>query len=329
MASQRALSGVQPTGFLHLGNYLGAIKQFVELQDSHDIYCMVVDLHGLTVPQNPAEYQRQVRHIAAVYLACGLDPKKAVMYRQSAIPAHSELAWLLMTITSMGELNRMTQFKEKTGRTKADSIGAGLFTYPVLMAADILLYQPQEVPVGEDQKQHVELTRDLAERFNRRFGDTFVVPQPVMREVGARIMGLDDPSKKMSKSAASAANYIALTDSPATIRKKISKAVTDSGSVIKSGPSKPALTNLLTIYSLLQETPVEKLEKQYAGSGYGEFKQELADVIVTALEPIQEKLKELEADPGHVDSVLHAGAERARPVAEKTLQAAQAAIGLR
>ncbi len=325
---KRALSGIQPTGFLHLGNYLGAIKQFVELQRSNEVYCMVVDLHGLTVPQDPQEYQRQVRHIANIYLAAGLDPQRTAIYRQSAIPAHSELAWLLTTITTMGELNRMTQFKEKTGSAKAESIGVGLFTYPVLMAADILLYQPNQVPVGDDQKQHVELTRDLAERFNRRFGQTFTVPQPLVQQAGARVMGLDDPTKKMSKSAASAANYIALTDDADTVRSKISRAVTDSGKEIKSGTNKPALTNLLTIYSLLEAVPVKKLETRYRGKSYRDFKADLTEVIIAVLKPIQKTLEELEANPDYVDSVLDDGADRVRPVAEKTLAAAQAAMGL-
>ncbi len=330
MASSKktALSGIQPTGLPHLGNYLGAIKQFVELQDLRSVYCLVVDLHGLTVPQDPAEYQRQVRHIAGLYLACGLDPAKTVIFRQSAIPAHSELAWLLTTVTTMGELDRMTQFKEKTGQAKRDSIGAGLFTYPVLMAADILLYQPDEVPVGEDQRQHVELTRNLAERFNRRFGKTFTVPKLVLRKEGARVMGLDDPTKKMSKSAASALNYIALTDDSETILKKVGRAVTDSGTEITSGAGKPALTNLLTIYSQLEGVPVKELEARYHGKSYRDFKRDLAEIIVAALKPIQQTLKELEADPDYVESVLAQGAERARPVAEKTLAAAQAAMGL-
>lgn len=326
---KRVVSGIRTSGELHLGNYLGALQQFITLQDDYESFFFLADLHALTTPYDPKTYADQVRGVANVYLACGLDPDKAVLFRQSELSAHSELAWLLETTATMGELSRMTQFKEKSQGQQNDSINAGLFNYPVLMAADILLYQPQAVPVGDDQKQHVEITRDLAERFNNKFGKTFTVPEPLIQKAGARIKGLDDPAKKMSKSASSEYNYIALADSPDVIRKKISKAVTDSGDQVKSGSNKPALTNLLTIYSLLEGISVAEIEQRYAGSGYGDFKKELADVIVATLEPIQAKLKELESDPQHVESVLEKGAERARPLAEETLRAAQAAMGLR
>lgn len=328
MANKRVLSGIQPSGVVHLGNYLGALKAHVELPDSYDCYFFLADLHAITVPQEPAALRQQILGTAAAYLACGLDPKRAVLFRQSDIAAHAELGWLLTTLSTMGELSRMTQFKDKSGKSAQDSIGVGLFTYPSLMAADILLYRADLVPVGEDQKQHVELTRDLAERFNHRFGDVLKVPEPMIGEEGARIMGLDDPTKKMSKSAASEYNYLTLTDPPDVIKKKIAKAVTDSGDDIKHGADKPAVTNLLTIFSLVSGRTVAELENEFAGAGYAKFKVALADAIVEHLKPIQARYAELTADPGQVDQVLADGADKARPVAEQTLAAAKAAMGL-
>lgn len=325
---QRVLSGIQPSGFLHLGNYVGALRRFVELQDRYEGYFFLADLHAVTVPQDPVVLQSQITRTAATYLACGLDPAKAVVFRQSDIAAHAELGWLLTTLSSMGELSRMTQFKDKSGQGDWQGIGAGLLTYPSLMAADILLYQADLVPVGHDQKQHVELTRDLAERFNHRFGDTLKVPEPLIEDSGARIMGLDDPTRKMSKSAASGYNYIALTDDAETVKKKLAKAVTDSGAEVTAGDDKPAVTNLLTLYSLLSGSPVSELESRYAGKGYGDFKADLADVIIATLQPIQTQLAEYENDSAELDRALTAGADRARPVAEATLAKAKAAMGL-
>lgn len=328
MEKLRILSGIQPSGELHLGNYIGALQQFVALQNDYDCCILLVDLHAITVPQDPNQLRRQILHTANTYLACGLDPNKVVLFRQSDISAHAELAWLFNTIATMGELKRMTQFKNKSAGSQADSVGVGLFDYPVLMAADILLYQPDLVPVGDDQKQHVELARNLAQRFNHRFGSTFKVPEVKMRKAGARIMGLDDPTKKMSKSAASAANYVSLVDSPETIKKKIARAVTDSGKEIKATKGKPALTNLLTIYSLLSGTPVDTLESDYQGRSYAEFKADLAEVVIMHLTPIRERLLELDKDPAQTLKILRNGADQARPVAAETLAAAKQAMGL-
>ncbi len=328
MAKQRVLSGIQTSGQLHLGNYLGALKPFVALQDDYDCYFFLADLHALTVPQDPAALRRSIYHIANVYLACGLNPKKATLFRQSDVPAHAELGWILTTLTTMGELKRMTQFKDKSGQAKAASVGAGLFTYPALQAADILLYQADLVPVGDDQKQHVELTRDLAERFNHRFGQTLKVPVPLIQEHGARIMGLDDPTKKMSKSARSDLNYIALSDEPDVIRKKIQKAVTDSGAEVKGGPRQPALNNLLTIYSLLTERPIATIERDYHGKGYGEFKRGLAEVVIETLTPIREKLIDLDRDSRSTKRILEDGAVKAGRLANETLARAKQAVGL-
>jgi len=324
---KRIFSGIQPSGQLHIGNYLGAILQWVELQEAaENIFC-VVDLHAITVPQEPKELKKNILEVAKIYLAAGIDSKKSTIFVQSHIKEHTELAWLLNTITHFGELSRMTQFKEK-GEGQKESVSVGLFDYPVLMAADILLYDTDEVPVGEDQKQHVELARDLSIRFNNRFGKTFVVPKVILKKEGARIMGLDDPTKKMSKSAPSAYNWIALREKPADIRKKILKAVTDSGTDIKSGKGKPALTNLLNIYSLFAKKSVSEIEKQYTGKGYGDFKKDLAEVIIEGLKPIQDKLKELDNDPTYIEKVLKDGAEKIRPIAEKTMKVVKNKIGL-
>ncbi|HEY8108873.1 MAG TPA: tryptophan--tRNA ligase [Patescibacteria group bacterium] len=325
---KRVLSGIQATGNLHIGNYIGALRQFIGLQDGYDCHFFVADLHAITVPQDPKEYASRIRNAVNIHLACGLDPDKITLFRQSDVPAHAELAWLLNTIATMGELKRMTQFKDKAGGKAEASLGVGLFDYPVLMAADILLYQADLVPVGEDQKQHIELTRDLAERFNRRFGKTFRVPKPMIPKLGARVMGLDDPSAKMSKSAETEGSRIELTDPEDVVRRKVSRAVTDSGSDITSGKDKPAVSNLLTIMSTLSGDGVPTLEKRFSGKGYKEFKEALADVIVTTLRPIQRTLEELEGNPSYVDEVLEKGAAKARPEAEKTLAAAKSAMGL-
>ena len=323
----RVFSGIQPTGSLHLGNYLGAIRNFVAMQATHDcVYC-VVDLHAITARQAKADLKRNTIDTANMFLAAGIDPQRSIVIVQSHVPQHSELAWLLNTVAYMGELSRMTQFKDKTRGGAAESIGVGIFDYPVLMAADILLYRADAVPVGDDQKQHVELTRDLAERFNNAFGKTFVVPEPIIRTEGARIMGLDDPTRKMSKSADSAYNYIALTDAPDEIRRKIKRAVTDSGAEVRADPGKPALTNLLTIYGLLAGEPVEAVVARYEGKGYAEFKKDLAEVVVEALGPFQRRMSELGADKGFTLDVLRDGAERAEVIAERTLRKVRDRMG--
>lgn len=322
---ERLFSGIQPSGNLHLGNYLGAIKQWLPLQDQYEAIFCVVDMHAITVPQDPAELRKKTIEIAKIYLAAGIDPEKSTLFVQSHVPAHAELGWILNTITTMGELGRMTQFKDKAQGGGVDTSGVGLFDYPVLMAADILLYDTATVPVGEDQKQHVELTRDLAQRFNSRFGETFVVPEPLIQREGARIMGLDDPTKKMSKSAASEYNYIALSDDADTIRKKIKKAVTDSGSEIVYADDKPALKNLINIYTLLSGKKVDEVEAMYVGKGYGDFKADLAEVVVNFLVPFQERLAAISDD--EVLVVLRAGAEKARAIAEKKVAAVYEKVG--
>lgn len=323
---ERVFSGIQPSGTIHIGNYLGAMRYWVEDQDRYDnIYC-VVDLHALTVPQDPVKLREQRRELTAMLFAVGLDPKRSAVFMQSHVPAHTELAWILGCITSVGQLNRMTQFKVKAGEDQ-ELASAGLFTYPVLMAADILLYQADAVPVGDDQRQHVELTRDLAERFNYRFGETFTVPRPLIREVGARIMSLDDPSVKMSKSGAPG-SYIALLDPPDVIRKKIARATTDSQRTIQFDGSRPGIYNLLTIYELLVGESREAIEAEFEGKGYKEFKAAMADRVIAAVEPIQRRYAELAADPSQLDRLLAEGADRVRPIAEKTLSEVKRRVGL-
>ena len=291
-------SGVAPSGTIHLGNYLGAIKNWVELQKENQCIFCVVDLHAITVPQNPEKLRNKIMEVTAIYLAAGIDPEKSIVFIQSHNQDHAELAWILNTITRIPELERMTQFKDKSKENKT-SINAGLFDYPVLMAADILLYGTDIVPVGEDQKQHVELARTLARRFNQNYGEVFKIPQAMVRKEGARIMGLDDPTKKMSKSAKSPANYIALTDPPEIIREKIKKAVTDSGSEIEHDPqNKPAISNLLTIYSLVSGEEINAIFNKYKKhTSYAEFKKDLAEEIIKFLSPFQKKFNELMANP--------------------------------
>jgi tryptophanyl-tRNA synthetase len=324
----RVFSGSQPSGALHLGNYLGALRNYVAMQETHDcIYC-VVDLHAITVRQERAELRRNTIDVANMFLACGVDPERSIVLVQSHVAAHSELAWILNTVAYMGELRRMTQYKDKTEGTEGASIGVGLFDYPVLMAADILLYRADAVPIGEDQKQHVELTRDLAERFNNAFGKTFVVPDPIVPGEAARVMSLDDPAKKMSKSAGSENSYIALMDPPDVIRRKIKRAVTDSGSEVRGGPDKPALTNLLDIYAAFAGEPVDAIERRYEGKGYADLKADLGEVVVEALAPIQQRIRELEADKSYTLEVLRVGAERAEAIAARTLAKVRERVGL-
>jgi tryptophanyl-tRNA synthetase len=324
----RVFSGIKPTGTLTLGNYLGAVKNWVASQHQKDNIFCVVNQHAITIRMNPAELRANTRHVAAVYLAAGIDPETTIVFVQSDVPEHTELAWVLSTITYYGELQRMTQFKDKTVKTKQESIGAGLLNYPILMAADILLYDTDEVPVGEDQKQHVELCRDIAIRFNHWFGETLVVPKPVIAKVGARIMSLEDPSRKMEKSNPSPGSYILLTDAPDAIRKKIRKAVTDSGSEVIYAEDKPALANLLTIYSLMSGEPMAAIQDRYAGKGYGDFKKDLAEVLVEGLAPLQVKMEQYMEAPERLDAILGDGANRAGSVARGVMDRVNAAVGL-
>ncbi|WP_059041120.1 tryptophan--tRNA ligase [Paenibacillus rubinfantis] len=322
---KKVLSGIQPSGKLTLGNYIGAIKNFVTLQHDHACNFMVVDLHAITVPQEPAALAEQSEAVAALYIAAGIDPNKANVYLQSHVMQHAQLGWLLTTLTSMGELERMTQFKDKSAGK--ESVGAGLFVYPALMAADILIYNADLVPVGEDQKQHLELTRDLAGRFNHRFGEYFTLPDPYIPEVGARIMSLDDASKKMSKSNPNPGSYIAMLDTPDEIRKKISRATTDSGREVKFDPaSKPEVSNLITIYSQCSGLTIAEVEQRYEGQMYGPFKKDLAEVVVSVLEPLQQRYRDIR-ESGELRSILRQGAERASEMAEKTLQDVQRMMG--
>lgn len=378
--NKRIFSGIQPSGNLHIGNYLGAIKNWVKLQDEFESIFCVVDMHAITVSQNPEELRKKTIEIAKIYLASGIDPKKSSIFIQSQISEHAELCWVLNTIAKVGDLMKMTQLKDKAGfddlelfekifyaglnqperenilsalrdmpsveakrsadKATADTLfhflkkvyihpinetGAGLFDYPVLMAADILLYDTEKVPVGEDQVQHVELTRTLGRRFNSKFGETFVIPEPFVVKEGMRIMGLDDPTKKMSKSAASEYNYIALTDDADAIRKKIKKAVTDSGSEIVYNDEKIALKNLINIYSSFSGKSSQEIEKMYAGKGYGDFKNDLAEVIVAGLKPIQEKMNAL--SDKEVLKILEDGATKVRPLAKKKIDEVKRKIG--
>ena len=327
MAKQIVVSGVRPTGELHLGNYLGAIKQFVELQGEYKTFFFIADLHAITEPQNPEKLPKQILDVAALYLACGLDPKKTTLFIQSQIPEHLELEHILGTLTPVGELNRMTQYKDKIQEGKPANFG--IFAYPVLMAADILIYNADLVPVGEDQRQHLEFARTIARKFNSRYGKTFKEPKALLQKGGARIMGLDDPTKKMSKSAKSPNNYIGLLDRPEEIRRKIKIAVTDSGKKIKFNPEqKPAISNLLSIASLLGNLPISELEKKYRGKGYGEFKADLAELLVKKLSPLQEKYRAFAKNPKTLEKILESGAKKARLTAEKTMKEVRRKIGL-
>jgi tryptophanyl-tRNA synthetase len=308
---QRVFSGIQPTGNFHLGNYLGAIRNWVDQQANFDNIFCIVDLHALSQPTTRESLRGNILGLANVLLASGLDPSQSIIFVQSDVHEHTELCWLLSSVTQYGELRRMTQFKDKAGG-KDEQVSAALLFYPVLQAADILLYDTNRVPVGEDQKQHIELTRDIANRFNARYGETFILPQPDIKAAGARVMSLEDPSRKMSKSEASPNASIALNDDADTIRRKIRRAVTDSGSEVVATPDKPALTNLLMIYSLLSGEPISTIETRYAGQGYGAFKSDLADVVVSSLAPIQARLAELNDDPEVAQGILTEGAERAR-----------------
>lgn len=323
---KRVFSGVQPTGNIHIGNYLGALKQFVELQDDHDcVYC-IVDLHSITLPQDPKELRKNILDVAALYLAVGLDPKKSIIFIQSMVPGHAELAWVLTCNSYTGELSRMTQFKQKS--RDSESAPTGLFTYPILMAADILLYDTDVVPVGNDQKQHIEITRDLAERVNNKYGKTFVVPDGRFLKEGARIMSLDDPASKMSKSAENIHSRISLLDEAGKIKKSIMRATTDSeGSVRFDMENKPGISNLLNIYSAFSGMSVETIEKKYEGCGYGDFKKDLVEVTVDAIMPIREKYSEIRKSQELID-ILKDGAEKANAISEKTMSRVKEKFGL-
>ncbi|WP_372503023.1 tryptophan--tRNA ligase [Streptomyces rhizoryzae] len=325
----RVLSGIQPTaGSFHLGNYLGAVRQWVAMQESHDAFYMVVDLHAITVPQDPAELRRNTRVAAAQLLAAGLDPERCTLFVQSHVPEHAQLAWVMNCVTGFGEASRMTQFKDKSAKQGADRTTVGLFTYPVLMVADILLYQADQVPVGEDQRQHLELTRDLADRFNTRFGATFTVPNPYIVKETAKIFDLQDPSIKMSKSASSPKGIIDLLDDPKATAKKIKSAVTDTDTVIRfDREAKPGVSNLLTILSTLTGRDIPSLERDYEGKMYGALKTDLAEVMVDFVTPFRTRTQEYLDDPETLDTILAKGAEKARAVAAETLAATYDRIG--
>ncbi|MEU9171776.1 tryptophan--tRNA ligase [Streptomyces sp. NPDC048420] len=331
MASDRprVLSGIQPTaGSFHLGNYLGAVRQWVALQESHDAFYMVVDLHAITVPQDPKELTANTRLAAAQLLAAGLDPERCTLFVQSHVPEHAQLAWVMNCLTGFGEASRMTQFKDKSARQGADTASVGLFTYPILQVADILLYQAHEVPVGEDQRQHVELTRDLATRFNGRFGETFTIPKPYILKETAKIYDLQDPSIKMSKSASTPKGLINLLDDPKATAKKVKSAVTDTDTVVRYDVvNKPGVSNLLTIYSTLTGTSITELEQQYEGKLYGALKTDLAEVVVDFVTPFRERAQQYLDDPETLDSILAKGAEKARAVAAETLSQAYERVG--
>ncbi len=350
MMRKRIFSGAQPTGSLHIGNYLGALKNWVELQDEYEAFYCIVNLHAITLPQDPKTLRKKTLDLARIYLAAGVDPQRSTIFIQSDVPEHAELTWVLSCIARMGELERMTQFKDKSRNieTKATilesfdrvqqqrgkppttsnipSVGVGLFTYPILMASDILLYQTDLVPVGQDQKQHLELCRDLAERFNRDFGETFKIPEPFIPKTGASIKSLQDPEKKMSKSDENANGSILLLDDADTITKKIKRAVTDSGTTIEFDESRPAIHNLLTIYQLLTGKTADECVAHFEGSGYGQFKGELAETVVEFLRPFQERVKEY--DDGTLAEILKQGAENARSVARKTLSTVYVRTGI-
>jgi len=327
MSKKRILSGAQPTGRLHLGNYLGALKNWVALQDDYEAYYCVVNLHAITLPQDPATLRQATLDLARIYLAAGVDPEKATIFIQSDVHEHAELTWVLSCVARMGELERMTQFKDKSQKGGRERSSVGLFIYPILMAADILLYQTDLVPVGQDQKQHLELTRDLAERFNRDFGEAFKVPEPYIPKAGASIKSLQDPAKKMSKSDENEAGAIFLLDDADTITKKIKRAVTDSGTEITFDETRPAINNLLTIYQLVTEKSQAECVEQFAGKGYGQFKGELAEAVVEYLRPFQERISAY--DDEALATILKSGAEKAAAIASKTMLDVYQKVGIR
>lgn len=323
----RIVSGIQPTGEINIGNYLGAIKQWIELQENNECVFFIADLHSLTTPYDTKDLKNKITEVLIAYLAAGLNPEKAVVFVQSHVKEHAELAWLLETITPLGELQRMTQYKDKSKKYK-DNINAGLLNYPVLMAADILLYKAEAVPVGKDQEQHVELTRTIAKKFNQKFGQTFKEPKSIIPKEGAKIMSLQDPKKKMSKSD-DAKSYISLFDTPEDITKKIMSATTDSGKdILYNITKKPGISNLLMIYSLLKNTSTKEVEKQFKGKNYGEFKKSLVEVLVNYLEPFRRKQKEFAARDVYIEEILKQGQARASIIAQATIQEVKQKMGL-
>ena len=330
MSKKRVLSGIQPThDSFHLGNYLGALKQWVDMQENHDAFYCVVDLHALTVETDPKLLKKRILLSAAQLIAIGLDPNKCTLFVQSHVPAHNQLAWVFECITGFGEASRMTQFKDKSQKSGADRINVGLFTYPILQAADILLYQPDFVPVGEDQRQHVELTRDIAQRFNSKYKEIFNIPKPEIIKSLAKINDLQDPTAKMSKSASSMAGVIELLDTPEVTLKKFKSSVTDDGKEVKFDEKlKPGISNLLSIYSALSGKSISDLESEFSGKGYGDFKAAVAEVVIAKLEPIRKRTNELMDDPAELSRVLNNGSQKASEVANTTLKAAYSAIGL-
>lgn len=327
---KRVLSGIQPSGNLHIGNYLGALRQWVAEQEVFDCYFCVVDLHALTVPQDPAELRAKTREVTALYIAAGLDPEKVTIFVQSHVPAHTELSWLLTCLTPLGWLNRMTQFKDKAAKQQQDSVSSGLLNYPVLMAADILLYHASAVPVGDDQRQHLEITRDIAQRFNHLYGDTFTIPEAMIPKEGARVMGLDNPTAKMSKSEDSEFHAVFLLDPPDRARKKIMRAVTDLFAEIKFSdePERAGINNLLSIYQALTGETREKIENDFAGKGYGDFKKAVAEQVIGMLQPLQERYNQLMNENGYLDDIIAQGAERANETANQTLDVVRERMGL-
>ena len=323
---KRLFSAVQPSGFPTIGNYVGAIKNFVELQDEYDCIYSIADLHTITVRQTPAELRSRTLELLALYMSCGLDPNKCVLFLQSHVPMHAELTWVLNTIATPGELGRMTQFKDKS-RNHEDNINMGLMDYPVLMASDILLYNTEVVPIGADQKQHLELTRDLAIRFNNRYSPTFSVPEPIIPKVGARVMSLQDPTKKMSKSDSNENAYISMYDDYDTVIRKFKRAVTDSDNCIKFSEDKPGISNLISIYTIFSGKSIEETEKEFEGVGYGEFKQAVGEVVANKLKPINDKKNELIKDKAYLDNVLFEGKEKACYIANKMLRKVYKKVG--
>ncbi len=315
----RIFSGIQPTGDKHLGNLIGGFRQYAATQERGEGFFCIVDLHSITVEYDPGDFRERTLDLAAILFATGLDPERSTVFAQSHVPAHAEAAWLLGAVTSYGQLGRMTQFKDKSDRH--EFISAGLFTYPVLMAGDILLYQTDIVPIGDDQRQHLELTRDLAERFNSRFGETFKLPEGVYPEVGARIMDLQEPANKMSTTGGTPQGTVKLLDEPDVIRKKFRSAVTDSGSEVRRADEKPGVTNLIDIMSALTGEAPDAIESRYDGAGYGQFKTDVGDAVVEAIEPIQQRYAELRSDPAELQRLLARGAEKARKASEPTLEA--------
>ena len=320
-------SGVQPSGNLTIGNYLGAIRNFAEYSEKYKTFYCVVDQHAITVRQVPAELRRRTYETLALYMACGLDPDKNTLYVQSMVHEHAELAWILNCFTMFGELSRMTQFKDKSAK-HADNVNAGLFTYPSLMAGDILLYRADMVPVGADQKQHLELSRDIANRFNNIYGDTFVVPEPYIPKIGARVMNLQDPEKKMSKSDSNAKSYILMTDEPNTIIKKFRSAVTDSEACVRHAEGKSGINNLMEIYSACTGKSFEQIEQEFAGKGYGDFKTAVGEAVVAVLSPVQEKFREYMSDKAQLEQLAHENAEKALALSQRTMAKVYKKVGL-